>query len=86
MNQHIKKVLILRLSAIGDTIHTLPVAYAIKTAGGSPLVDEMYGKIWTITESDVAQIYCYVVQTGLYFPYNKNYSNSALYVRPIMEL
>lgn len=62
------------------------VAYAIKIAGGSPLVDEMYGKIWTITESNVAQIYCYVVQSGLYFPYNKNYSNSALYVRPIMEL
>ena len=28
--QEIKKVLILRLSALGDTIHTLPVAYAIK--------------------------------------------------------
>ena len=28
--QDIKKVLILRLSALGDTIHTLPVAYAIK--------------------------------------------------------
>ena len=30
MNKKIKKVLILRLSALGDTIHTLPVAYAIK--------------------------------------------------------
>lgn len=30
MEQNIKKVLILRLSALGDTIHTLPVAYAIK--------------------------------------------------------
>lgn len=30
MNKEIKKVLILRLSALGDTIHTLPVAYAIK--------------------------------------------------------
>lgn len=30
MKQEIKKVLILRLSALGDTIHTLPVAYAIK--------------------------------------------------------
>ncbi len=28
--QEIKKVLILRLSALGDTIHTLPAAYAIK--------------------------------------------------------
>lgn len=28
--QQIKKVLILRLSALGDTIHTLPAAYAIK--------------------------------------------------------
>ena len=28
--QEIKKILILRLSALGDTIHTLPVAYAIK--------------------------------------------------------
>lgn len=30
MQKEIKKVLILRLSALGDTIHTLPVAYAIK--------------------------------------------------------
>ena len=30
MKQDIKKVLILRLSALGDAIHTLPVAYAIK--------------------------------------------------------
>jgi len=30
MPNKIKKVLILRLSALGDTIHTLPVAYAIK--------------------------------------------------------
>lgn len=30
MKQNIKKVLILRLSALGDTIHTLPLAYAIK--------------------------------------------------------
>ena len=29
-NTEIKKVLILRLSALGDTIHTLPAAYAIK--------------------------------------------------------
>lgn len=30
MNKDVKKVLILRLSALGDTIHTLPVVYAIK--------------------------------------------------------
>ena len=30
MEKQIKKVLILRLSALGDAIHTLPVAYAIK--------------------------------------------------------
>ena len=30
MNSNIKKVLILRLSALGDSIHTLPLAYAIK--------------------------------------------------------
>jgi len=30
MEKDIKKILILRLSALGDTIHTLPIAYAIK--------------------------------------------------------
>ncbi len=30
MDNELKKVLILRLSALGDTIHTLPAAYAIK--------------------------------------------------------
>lgn len=30
MKQELNKVLILRLSALGDTIHTLPLAYAIK--------------------------------------------------------
>ncbi len=30
MTKELKKVLILRLSALGDTIHTLPAAYAIK--------------------------------------------------------
>lgn len=32
MEQKFKKILILRLSAIGDTIHTLPLAYALKKA------------------------------------------------------
>lgn len=32
MKQKLNKVLILRLSALGDTIHTLPLAYAIKQA------------------------------------------------------
>ena len=62
------------------------VAYAIKNAGGTPLSNERYGYIWTITESSSKLIYCYVVETGLYWPYSKSYSDDKLYVRPIMEL
>ena len=30
MNNPIKKILIIRLSALGDTIHTIPMVYALK--------------------------------------------------------
>lgn len=62
MNTNIKKILILRLSALGDTIHTLPLAFAIKkTYPNCEIGWVVEDKAKLFIENNPLIDYCYVI-------------------------